>query len=203
MDEPFAAHLEILRRTIEIGQAFGTDRIRVFSFYLSKGAKIEQERSGVMNRLEAMVKAAEEGGAVLYHENERDIYGARPAGVRDLFATIRSKHFKGIFDPANFVAEGLRPFEECWKAGLDSLTDYFHIKDMVPGAPTCVPAGEGKGQIPELFADLAGRKWSGFMTLEPHMSSGGQFSGFTGPELFAKAAAALQRELDKVGLKHR
>ena len=202
MDEDFAAHLDLLKRTIEIGKAFGTDRIRVFSFYASKGAKIEQERDAVMKRLEAMVKIAESAGAVLYHENERDIYGAKPAGVKDLFATVRSKALQGIFDPANFVAEGLRPLEDCWRAGLDALTDYFHIKDMVPGAATCVPAGQGHGQIPEIFADLARRNWSGFMTLEPHMSSGGQFSGFTGPDLFAKAAAALQNELRKAGMEY-
>jgi sugar phosphate isomerase/epimerase len=203
MDEDFAAHLDMLKRTIEIGRAFGTDRIRVFSFYASKGAKIEAERAAVMTRLEAMVKVAEPAGAVLLHENERDIYGAKPAGVKDIFATIRSKALKGIFDPANFVVEGVRPFDEGWRAGLDALTDYFHIKDVVPGASTCVPAGEGKGQIPELFADLARRKWSGYMTLEPHMSAAGQFAGFTGPDLFAKAASALQAELRKAGMEYR
>jgi sugar phosphate isomerase/epimerase len=205
MDEDFAAHLELLKRTCEIAKAFGTDRIRVFSFYPSKGKKIAEERAGVMKRLEAMVKLAESAGVVLHHENERDIYGAKTEGVKDIFATIRSKALKGIFDPANFVAEGLRPFEQCWKAGLDALSDYFHIKDLVPGAETCVPAGEGQGQIPEILADLArrsGKNWTGHMTLEPHMSAAGRFSGFTGPQLFAKAAAALKRELDKAGLKH-
>lgn len=202
MDEDFAAHLDLLKRTCEIAKAFGTDRIRVFSFYATQGAKIADERAAVMDRLAAMVKVAEGAGVVLYHENEHAIYGATPDGVKDIFATIRSKSLKGIFDPANFVVEGLRPFDQCWKAGLDALTDYFHIKDVVPGASTCVPAGEGHGQIPEILADLAKRKWSGFMTLEPHMSTAGQFSGFTGPQLFAKAAAALQRQLTQAGLKY-
>ena len=205
MDEDFAAHLELLKRTCEIARAFGTDRIRVFSFYPSKGKKIAEERAAVMDRIGAMVKVAESAGAVLFHENERDIYGAKTDGVKDIFATVRSKALKGIFDPANFVAEGLRPFDQCWKAGLDVLTDYFHIKDLVAGAATCVPAGEGQGQIPEILADLASkaeRNWTGYMTLEPHMSAGGQFSGFTGPQLFAKAAAGLKRELDRAGLKY-
>ena len=46
MDEDFAAHLELLRRTCEIAHAFGTDRIRVFSFYASKGKQIADERAG-------------------------------------------------------------------------------------------------------------------------------------------------------------
>jgi sugar phosphate isomerase/epimerase len=200
IDEDFSAHLDLLKRTCEIARAFGTDRIRVFSFYASSGAKIVDQRGEVMTRLAAMVQVAEEAGIVLYHENERAIYGAKPDGVKDIFAAIRSPSFLGIFDPANFVVEALRPYDECWRAGLDSLTHYFHIKDAIPGAATCVPAGEGKGQIPELLADLAKRNWSGFMTLEPHMSAAGQFSGFTGPQLFAKAAAGLQAQLRKAGL---
>ena len=123
--------------------------------------------------------------------------------MKDLFATIRSPSFLGIFDPANFVAEGLRPFDQCWRAGLDSLTHYFHIKDTDRVVEACVPAGEGQGQIPELLADLKRRGWGGYMTLEPHLSAGGQFAGFTGPALFAKAAAALQKELRKAGMEYR
>jgi len=206
MDEDFAAHLELLKRTCEIAKAFGAGSIRVFSFYAPKGRKIADERTGVMDRLAAMVKVAESAGVVLFHENERDIYGAAPDGIKDIFATIRSKALKSVFDPANFAFEGIRPFEQAWKAGLDTLTDYFHIKDMVKGAETCVPAGEGQGQIPEILADLAARtnkSWTGYMTLEPHMSRGGQFSGFTGPDLFAKAAAALQAQLRKAGLPYK
>jgi 3-dehydroshikimate dehydratase len=203
MDEDFPAHLDLLQRTCEIARAFGTDRIRVFSFYASQGAKIADERAGVMDRLAAMVKVAESAGIVLFHENERGIYGSTPEGVKDIFATIRSPSLHGIYDPANFVAEGLRPFDQCWKAGLDALTHYFHIKDTDRAVEACVPAGEGQGQIPELLADLARRKWSGYMTLEPHLSAGGQFAGFTGPALFSKAASALQRELKKAGMAYR
>jgi len=203
MDDDFDAHLELLRHTCEVAKAFDTSLIRMFSFYASDGASIADQRDGVMERLEAMVKVAESADIVLLHENERGIYGAKPEGVRDIFATIRSKHLKGIFDPANFVAEGLRPYDEAWKAGLDELTEYFHIKDMVPGAETCVPAGQGAGQIPEIFADLKRRNWSGYMTLEPHMAHGGQFAGFTGPELFAKAADGLKATLQQAGLEYK
>lgn len=200
MDEDFPAHLELLKHTCQVAHLFGTHRIRVFSFYASRGKRIAEQRAGVMERLAAMVRLAEQEDAVLLHENERDIYGASPEGVKDIFATIRGERLKGIFDPANFVAEGLRPFDQAWKAGLAELTDYFHIKDSRPGSPTCVPAGQGAGQIPELLADLKRRGWSGVMTLEPHMASGGQFAGFTGPDLFAQAVAGLKRELDRAGL---
>jgi len=200
LDEDFPAHLELLRHCCQLAWAFGTNLVRVFSFYPSPGRRVEDQRGEVMDRLAAMVKLAGAADVVLMHENEKAIYGAKPAGVLDIFATIRSPHLRCIFDPANFVEEGVAPYDQAWRAGLGELTAYLHIKDKVPGQPACVPAGQGRGQIPEIFADLARRGWSGVATLEPHLKAAGQFTGFTGPELFAKAVAALRDICDSVGL---
>jgi len=203
MDEDFGIHLELLRHCCDVAREFGTRNVRVFSFYPSKGARIEDQRPAVFDRLAAMVEAARTADVVLMHENERAIYGAKPAAVLDLFGTIRSPHFKGVFDPGNFVEEGVAPYDEAWKKGLDALTDYFHIKDKRPGDKTFVPAGQGSGQFDLIFADLKARNWSGVMTLEPHMAAAGQFAGFTGPDLFAQAAGGLKALLDRAGLAYR
>jgi len=192
MDEDFDAHLELLRHCCEVARGFGTKYIRIFSFYPSRGADIMDQRGAVMERMAAMVDIAERADVILLHENERAIYGAKPEGVRDLFATIKSARFGGIFDPGNFVAEGVAAYDAAWSAGLAELTDRFHIKDMVAGAAACCPAGQGDGQFEQIFSDLRDRDWSGYMTLEPHMKAAGQFSGFTGPDLFAEAVAALK-----------
>ena len=200
MDEDFDAHLELLRHCGAVATAFGTNLIRVFSFYASRGANIADEREAVMDRLGAMVRVAESDDLILMLENEKRIYGAKPEGTRDILTTIRSDRLKGIFDPANYVEEGVAPYDDGWAAGLDELTDYFHIKDILTGAETCVPAGEGHGQLPQIFADLKARDWCGYMALEPHMAASGQFSGFTGPDLFARAAAAMKGLCERVGL---
>ncbi|RPI60451.1 MAG: sugar phosphate isomerase/epimerase, partial [Planctomycetaceae bacterium] len=187
MDEDFVAHLDVMKNCIEVAGIFGTSNIRIFSFYASAGKNIAEERSGVMDRMAAMVELAAGAGVVLFHENEKAIYGAKPDGVKDIFATIKSPHLKGIFDPANFVEEGFAPYNDCWKQGLDKLTQHLHVKDKNPDTPVCVPAGEGKGQFAEIIAELSAANWSGYMTLEPHLHVAGQFTGFTGPELFAKA----------------
>ncbi|MGC9453384.1 MAG: sugar phosphate isomerase/epimerase family protein [Phycisphaerae bacterium] len=202
MDDDFAEHLELLKHCFDVAHAFGTDQIRMFSFYPSAGKDIAEQRDSVMDRMRQMVAAAEEAGCVLLHENEKGIYGAKPEGVKDLFATIKSESFKGIFDPANYVEEGVAPYDDGWSKGLAELTDYFHIKDKVPGAQTCVPAGEGHGQIRETFTDAKQRGYSGVMTLEPHMKAAGQFSGFSGPDLFAKAVAGLKGLLEEVGMQY-
>jgi len=202
IDDDFQEHLDLLKHCFDVARAFGADRVRVFSFYASKGRKIADQRQAVIDRMAAMVGAAEAAGAVLYHENESAIYGATPEGVKDLFATIRSASFKGIFDPANFVTEGVAPYDAAWSQGLAELTDYFHIKDKLPHQGTCVPAGQGAGQIAAIFADLKRRGWSGYMALEPHMAAAGRFSGFTGPDLFAQAADGLKKACRDAGLSY-
>jgi sugar phosphate isomerase/epimerase len=202
IDEPFGPHLELLKHCCQIAHAFGAASIRIFSFYPPEGGRIADHRQQVMSQMAAMVRAAEQADVVLLHENESRIYGEKPEGVKDIFATIKSDHFKGIFDPANFVVAGIAPYDEGWTQGLAELTDYFHIKDKVPGEGPCVPAGKGKGQIPEILADAKKRGFDGYLTLEPHMKAGGQFSGFTGPDLFAEAVAGLRAVCDQVGLKY-
>jgi len=199
--DDFDAHLELLKHCGDVAKAFGTDCIRMFSFYPAEGADIVDQRGEVMDRMAKMIELAESHDLVLYHENESGIYGFSPDGVKDLFATFKTDRLKGIFDPANFVNDGFRPFDECWAAGLAELTDAFHIKDKVAGdSGPCVPAGTGDGQFDEIFADLAHRDFDGFMTLEPHLAAAGQFSGHTGPELFAEAVKALSLVCDRHGL---
>ena len=204
ISDDFDAHLELTRHTCDVAHAFGTDRIRMFSFYPTEGSDILDQRSEVMDRLGRMLEVAEQADAVFHHENESGIYGSSPAGCKDIFATFKTDRLKGIFDPANFVNDGFRPFDECWQAGLAELTDAFHIKDKVAGAEgPCVPAGEGDGQFAEIFADLATRGFDGYMTFEPHLAAAGQFTGHTGPELFATAVTALKKLLDDAGLAYR
>ena len=202
LDDDFDAHLDLLRHCFDVARAFGTRRIRMFSFYPSEGADIRDQRDEVMERMRRMVDAAETADVVLLHENEKAIYGAKPDGVRDIFDTIESAHLQGIFDPANYVEEGVAPYDDGWVKGLAELTQYFHVKDKRPGDDTCVPAGEGEGQFDEIFSDLVQRDWDGFATLEPHMAQAGQFAGFTGPELFAKAVAGLRGVCDRAGMKY-
>jgi len=200
VDEPFDPHLELLKHCFEVADAFGTTRVRVFSFYGPEGGDVMDCREEVMRRLEAMAAAAESAGMDLMLENEKGIYGAKPDGVKDIFATIRSDRLQGVFDPSNYVEEGVAPYDEAWTRGLAELTHYFHIKDKVPGQGTCVPAGEGHGQIPEVLADAARRGFDGYLTLEPHLAASGQFAGFTGPDRFARAVEGLRKVCDRVGL---
>jgi len=200
IDEPFEPHLELLWRCFDVAGALGTDRVRIFSFYGPDGEDIMACRGPVMDRMAAMVRSAEAAEMTLMLENERGIYGATPEGMKDIFATVASDRLQGVFDPANYVVEGVAPYDQAWTQGLAELTHYFHIKDAIGGQDACVPAGQGQGQIAEILADAKGSGFDGYLTLEPHLAAAGQFSGFTGPDLFAKAVRALRDVCDKVGM---
>ena len=203
ISDDFDEHLDLLKHCCDVAEAFGTRRIRMFSFYPSEGADITEQRGEVMDRMARMIDTAERHDRVLMHENESDIYGASPEGVRDLFSQFDSPHFLSVFDPANFVDQGFAPYDDGWTAGLAELTRCLHVKDRVRGAETCVPAGQGDGQFREIFADLKAREWSGYATLEPHMSKAGRFAGFTGPDLFGKAVDGIRKICDNSDLRYR
>lgn len=200
ISDDFDAHLELLKHCIELAHIFDAEGIRIFSFYPSDSKTIEEQRSEVMDRMAAMAKVAEHADMTLYHENEKAIFGRLPAGVKDIFATVDSPSLKGVFDPANYVEEGIRPFDDGWREGLAELTDWFHIKDKLNVADEhCVPAGQGSGQFREIFADAKQRGYAGYCTLEPHLATIGQFTGHTGPELFASAVDAIKGILSEAG----
>ncbi len=202
IDQDLPDHLELTRRCCEIAHAMGTDSIRMFSFYPPEGGDVTAHRGEVMDMLAKMAQIGAETGILMMHENESNIYGDIPERVVDIFHTVQSEYLKGIFDPANFVTDGVAPFDEGWKKGLSGCTERFHIKDKIPGDKACVPAGDGHGQIEQTLAAAKAQGFDGLLTLEPHLFHAGQFAGFTGPEKFAAAVAGIKKICDKVGLSY-
>jgi sugar phosphate isomerase/epimerase len=191
--DPFDPHLERFRTAIELAKFYGTPRIRVFSFYIEKGDDPNRHRDEVMRRMRAMADLAESHSVDLVLENERYIYGDTAERVLDVLQTVNSPRLSHAFDPANY-AEIRQPIDEAWIM-LRSQTTHFHVKDYDPTTGKNVPTGEGVGKIPELIADAVAHGYHGFCVLEPHLLVSELTHGFTGPERFGDAAAALQHAL--------
>ena len=49
------------------------------------------------------------------------------------------------------------------------------------------------GKLAEILKDANASGYRGFLSLEPHLAAAGQFSGFSGPDLFKTAADALKQ----------
>jgi 3-dehydroshikimate dehydratase len=198
LDEPFEPHLEGFRRALDLAEVFGCDYIRLFSFYPPPGERAADHRDEVFERMWALDEAAIGRPVKLAHENERAIYGDIPERCRELLSTLPEERWVAAFDPANFVIDGVKPFDEAYPL-LEEFIAYCHVKDATFDPSEIKPAGEGDGQVPEVLNALNRKGVSCFLSLEPHLAMAGQFRGFTGPELFRQASKALKKVLTEIG----
>ena len=173
MDE----HIEKLKRVINTAHILGTDRIRMFSFYMPHdGTPASDYRNEVIDRMGRMLDVAEAENIILCHENEKGIYGESPENCLDLIDTFGGR-LKCVFDPANFLQCGI----EVYPYAFDMLGDklfYLHVKDVDANGDICV-AGKGLGAIPEILKVLDARDEKIVLTLEPHLY---EFVGLAGLE---------------------
>jgi sugar phosphate isomerase/epimerase len=194
----FEEYRGLVQHAIDVANKMESSYIRMFSFYVDD---LDADREEVMRRMQAMVDMAEAGGVTMLHENEKAIYGELPNRCLDLHQTIEGDNFRATFDPANFVQAGVKPYDEAYPL-LKPYVAYFHIKDAVMGEGRVVPAGDGDGQVRDLMAAARDSGYDGFLSLEPHLKVAGHSSGFSGPELFAKARNALCAILEELGISY-
>ena len=190
--DPFGPHLERFRRALHVAGVMESPYVRVFSFFIPEGHEPDRYRDEVLERMGAFASEAEDSGITLLHENEKEIYGDVPNRCVDLLAGVDSPALRAAWDAANFVQCGIRhPYTEGYES-LRPYVEYVHVKDALADSGRVVPAGEGDGEIPETLSALRGSGFDGFFSLEPHLASSGTYSGFSGPELFRKAAGAFK-----------
>ena len=168
IEEPFAPHLEKLKRTLEIQKELGAPYLRMFSFYIPQGRDPQDFREEVLERVGRMAEEAKAWDAVLLHENEKQIYGDNASRCKDLLDHFYGPHFKAVFDFANFVEVGQEtlPAYELLKPYIE----YVHIKDALMQEKKVVAPGRGDGRLKEILSDLIGGGFRGFLSLEPHLT---------------------------------
>lgn len=204
VDAPFGPHLELFRHTVRLAGILGTRLIRVFSFYAPEGGCIDDCRDAVVERLGRLAAELEGTDIRMAHENEARIFGHSAANCVALAEGVASDRMTLAYDPANFVwGEAIADnVESCWPL-MASRVEHVHIKDWKLGSRDLgsLP-GDGDAQIGRLFEELARRRYDGFVTLEPHMSSGGQFGGETSPAQFDAALARVRGFCERCGLEY-
>jgi sugar phosphate isomerase/epimerase len=191
--DDFGPHFEAAAHAVRLAKVFEAPFVRVFSFYTpqSEHARFRDE---VMSRMKRIADLAESEGVVLVHENESHIYGDTGERCLDILRTVDSPNLRAAFDPANFVQCRVRPMSEAYPLVEDDIA-YIHIKDAIMGSGAVVPAGDGDGQLSDLLQALKRTAFSGFMSLEPHLSAKGEWEGMSKPQLFVLATRALKRLL--------
>jgi sugar phosphate isomerase/epimerase len=196
---PFGPELDRMRRIADVADLFGTTIVRVFSFFIPAGEPPERYRQAVIDRMGALAEIAAERGIVLAHENEKEIYGDIPERCADLIASVGSPALRATFDAANFVQCGVRPHTDGYPLLRPHLV-YLQVKDALAATGQVVPAGQGDGEVRETLAALAASGFSGYASLEPHLAEAGRYGGFSGPQEFRRAAAALKGLLRELSI---
>lgn len=199
--EPFGPHLERFRRALNAARFMNAPYVRIFSFFIPEGQAPDLYRDEVLERMGAMASEAEGAGVTLLHENEKEIYGDIPSRCLDILESVDSPALRAAWDAANFVQCGIQhPYTDGYES-LRPYVEYVHVKDALAESGRVVPAGDGDGEIPETLAALRASGFDGFFSLEPHLASSGKYSGFSGPDLFRKAARAFKDLLRRQGIK--
>ncbi len=205
--DPFEEHFEKFKNACDLAELFETPIIRLFSFYMPKGADPVIYREEVLRRTEAFVEEARRRGLRLQHENEKGIYGDNAARCLDLMQHFYGENYQCTFDPANFVQCGVETYPHAYTL-LEPYITYMHIKDAFLADGHVTVAGRGDGHVPEILQALSRRGYDGFLSLEPHLHN---FVGLSdleegasaavsadageGARLYAAAAAALRKIL--------
>ena len=196
--DPFEPHLERFERAMDVAERFETKYIRLFSYYIPEGEDPADYRDEVLHRMRRKAELVEERGLVLLNENEKDLYGDTPGRMRDIHLAVDSPNLRMVFDPANYLELGIRPYPDALLQVVE-FVEYLHVKDAKLGVRGEMrPAGEGDGRIPETLEALAARGFEGYLSLEPHLQVAGEAGGFSDEEGFRTATRALTDVLESV-----
>lgn len=204
LDQPFEPQLDKFRYAVELADFFDAPYIRIFSYYAADGKDINDFRDEVLKRMSVMAGILTGSAIVLVHENESHIYGHTAENCADIARSVNSPNLKLVYDPANFVwGDNITDnMDRCWPV-MAPYVVHVHIKDWKLGSLNIgsVP-GKGDAQIDMLLKKLAEINYNGFLTMEPHLESGDQFGGKSGPVLFEKSIRATREIAERAGLKY-
>lgn len=192
IDSDLAQHRRRFAAALEVCRRLGTDGLRIFTFYMP-AESWAQHRDTVLAEFAYFAAEAGRAGVRLLVENESGIYADLPERCLDLVRSVASPHCRLLFDPANFIQCGARPYPDAWEL-LAPHVAYVHVKDAIAATRQVTPAGEGEARFPEFLASLAASGYAGYLSLEPHLK---------GDDRMPRAVGALRALLAAGGLQAR
>jgi sugar phosphate isomerase/epimerase len=164
-------HLEILRRSIDVGQRLGTSLIRTFTFWRKQSLADVWDR--LLDSYAKPIEIARAAGVTLAIENEYACHIGTGRELGRFVAALDSVYVKALWDPCNafFDDAGEPPFPDGY-AAVRGQTAHVHLKDatrLVPGGkPTLTSLGDGEVGIARQLDALVRDGYEGFISLETH-----------------------------------
>jgi hypothetical protein len=214
-----------VKRAFDIAHILETKLLRGFSFYPPRGEDPWKYLDRAVEYIGMIADACKKEGLYLGLEVEANLVGRDGKTLRAIYDKVGSENLMLVFDGANLVVQGfseeevLMHYEEM-RPGIG----WIHVKDYRAGnlaksgyvkedeLTDFVPVGMGnsgyrriferlRDDLPSISSKLISKGIPGFfLDLEPHLKSGGQFGGFSGPDGMGIAFRALLQLLDEVGI---
>ncbi len=169
--DDYEGHRQILRRSIQAAHIFGTNMVRIFSFWKEPNQTPEMWDL-IAERLKESVAVAAEEGIILALETEHAVNAATGRQVRELIDRVGSSTLRAIWDPGNVVWAGEDPIADY--PHLSGYIVHVHLKDAVTtpeGRTQAAVLGEGRVGYPKPLEVLQADGWEGGLSLEPHMGT--------------------------------
>lgn len=184
IEEPFDLTLAQLNRLIPRAQKLGTKFIRIMSYAVrrnSDGSDHEDQLAAErIRRLREIHQRLTDAGLVTVHENCMNYGGMGISHTLELLEAVPGLQL--VFDTANPVFNRDRDrkdscaMQDPWRFYL-AVRDHIahvHVKDCLwnpekQDADYSWP-GEGDGRVKDILADLKSRNYTGWISIEPHMT---------------------------------
>jgi sugar phosphate isomerase/epimerase len=164
----FADQARLGRRAIEIAARTGAGLVRVFSYWRT----IDPARClpRVADALRALAEQGAEHGVVIGIENEPACNVATAAETAELLGIVDHPNLKVIWDPANALVAGERPFPDGYALLPFRRIVHVHAKDCAVSAhvPAWCAVGEGAVDWPGQLRALVHDGYAGWLSLETH-----------------------------------
>ncbi|MDR3708289.1 MAG: TIM barrel protein [Capsulimonadaceae bacterium] len=196
IDEDLDIDVKRLRHLAELAPVLGCKAVRIFSFFNKAERPHAEWQKIAIDRLGKLRSTASELGLVLYHENERHIFGDMAADVAVIGKELRDgKVFRTIFDFDNYTQGG----QSAWDAWtlVKADVDGIHLKDSTKGQH--VPVGTGDGFVEKILRDALASGWSGPLAIEPHLGHSGAVA-VTGPSGVENQTYKDMTEAERFGI---
>jgi sugar phosphate isomerase/epimerase len=191
----YADHVRLLRRGVEVAQAFGAPLLRIFSFWRQEGVDFWP---ALGEAVQTALAATEESGVAVGLENEGACFIGTSAELAEVARRFPDPRLRFIWDPGNSTHSGMPPRAEDF-AYFAPRIDQVHLKDatydVTTGRSSAALIGTGATDYPAELRRLAAAGYAGVLTLEPHYCPGGDCV-----DGMRRSVAAIRRVAREVGV---
>jgi sugar phosphate isomerase/epimerase len=164
-------HLEILRRSIDVGQRLGTSLVRTFTFWRKYPLADVWDR--LLDSYAAPLEIARAAGVTLAIENEYATQIGTGTELARFVAALAHPQAAALWDPCNafFDPIGEPPFPAGYEAVRGQIA-HVHLKDATRssdgGEPVLTALGDGEIGIAGQLEALVRDGYDGYVSLETH-----------------------------------